>query len=158
MTRKLLCLLLLTLPAAADWKLVHDQFKKEYKAATRPEQRAMAWSELARAELPKAAEFLMNSWGKLEKGALKNRTLRWSRRQQAEDLAAKIHQIRETSPRNKGLPGMQAQLRKLRAEEDKYAKASEASEADQGAILDALRTMKSPEVIEYLADIGLKSA
>ena len=154
--RPLACLLLACGLAGADWESAHREFQRAYRADIGALQRKQALLEVAKADVPQAAELLLTVWTRLEKESAKQRKALFKNRLKIRAVRAKL---RDPKLKDRG---------KRRQIKEELAKQNDADsglntrlaalEIEQAAIVTGVRTMKAPATVEWMAETGIARA
>ncbi len=146
--RAFLCLLLLAGVAATDWAEAHKRFKEAYRDGAPSAARRAALLDLARADLPEAAEALFAVWDRLEEETARLR-------RDLFEIRAKIRALlvrAQTDPEAKeAKPALDARDVELNSRLG-------ALELERSAILEGVRELKAAATLEWLAERGLARA
>jgi len=150
MRRALLCLVLLAGVVAADWAEAQRRFKESYRDGAPAGERREALLEVARADVPEAAELLFATWERLE--------------DQIARLRRDLHEVRGK------LRALHLRVRTEPAKVDpETLRALEKADGDldgrlggleleRSAILQGVLGLKAPETLAWLAGHGLARA
>ncbi len=138
------CLLSLAALAAADWAEVQERFKGAYRDGAPEAARREALLELARADLPEAAEALFAVWHALE--------------EETKRLRREIFELRAKIRRARADPRAAAEVPALDARDIELNTRLGALELERSAILSGVRGFKAPPALDWLRDKGLASA
>jgi len=145
---RVLCLLLLAgTVAAADWAEVQKRFKESYRDGAPASERREALLELARADVPEAAELLFATWDRLE-----SQTARL--RKELHEVRGKLRSLRvraRTDPR-KADPDA---LRALEVRDGDLDGQLCGLELERSAILKGIEGFKAAETLAWLSGQGL---
>lgn len=139
--------------ATAEWEAAHERFRSSYRPNAGAEARQKALREVAKADVPEAAELLVNVWGFLDRDAVRRRKDLYATRSKMRALRGKL---KSASARQRS--SLIAQLEKLQAREDTSNTRLSAIELEQVAILDGLQGMKDSKVIDWFATNGVRFA
>lgn len=152
MGRRLACLLLCGV-AVAGWDEARERFQQAYRADTGAAQRKEALLELARADVPEAAETLLGVWRTLEEEVGRQRAELAKLRAKQRDLRRKLK-----DPRTRDPDPLREQIAAANEADGARNTRLAALEIEQAAILQGIRAMRAPETVSWLAGRGLQDA
>ncbi|MHC4547545.1 MAG: vWA domain-containing protein [Planctomycetota bacterium] len=139
---------------AADWEEAHRRFQEAYRADAGAEQRKAALLEVAGADVREAAALLFDVWEELDREAIRRRKELWKLRSRMHDERRKLRRARDAKRRQE----LHAALDALNDADVALNVKLARIEIEQGAVLEGLASMKSPAVLDWLAQTGLDRA
>ncbi|MHC5050862.1 MAG: VWA domain-containing protein [Planctomycetota bacterium] len=154
MRRLAVLLLVCGVVVADDWADALARFRAAYREDTGAEQRKEALLEVAKADVPEAAELLFDTWERLDRDAAKRRQELWKLRRKIRDTRQELG--RQPDQRRRG--AMRAALADLNRKDVEFNARLAALEIEQDAVLTGLGTLKSPATLTWLARTGLVRA
>jgi hypothetical protein len=145
--RACLCLVLLAVAAAADGTEAQKRFKDAYRAGAPAAARREAILELARADLPEAAETLFEVWDRLEEETARLRRELFELRGKIRALRARARAEPSDAPAEDAAA--------LDARDVELNGRLGALELERSAILAGIRGCNAPATLAWLAERGL---
>jgi len=154
--RRAACLVLFCAVLTADWGEAEQRFKAAYKRGDTKEAakaRREAIRDVAGEDVPEAAELLLKVWGSLVRDKDKLRGELHALRTRMRQARGKLRAADSSTARK-----LKAQIKSLEGQSFKRDARLAGIEMENAAVLGGLRGMKSEEVIDWLAQHGLRRA